>query len=70
MTEEKKKPVTAKDRVQTELKDLTGNILAVIAFKEGKKYAKLSKGNQRLLRIQLKIMTDYSEVLALRLLNW
>ena len=69
MTEEKK-PKTAKSRVEDELAELQDRTVKLVAFKIGKKYAKLSKGNQRLLRIQLKIMTDYSEVLALRLLNW
>ena len=67
---DKKKPYTALMRVEDELIDLTDKIDALDKYKAGKAYAKLSKGSQRLLRIQLLHMTDYAKTLVLRIKAW
>ena len=60
----------ALERVKDEQEELYIKIEALTKFKKTKAYAKLSKGAQRLLRIQLLHMTKYAETLVERIQIW
>lgn len=61
---------TAKERVQDELKELSERIDKLDTFLASNKYDKLRDADKLLLKLQLRYMKKYADILSARLSVW